>query len=87
MIDILHIGRFMFFAAWYDFWVGIYYDTKKRHLYIMPLPMIGFRIRFKFHCTRCKRYFYKENMYQGYGYRDYCFDCGCSETTFDNSYR
>jgi len=32
--------------AWYDFWVGAYYDRKRRCLYIMPLPMLGFVIDF-----------------------------------------
>lgn len=31
---------------WYDFWVGGYYDRKEYTLYINPLPMIVFRIRF-----------------------------------------
>ncbi len=25
---------------WYDFWIGFYYDTKKKILYVCPLPMI-----------------------------------------------
>ena len=32
------------FFAWYDFWVGLYYDTKKRTLYICPIPMCGVKI-------------------------------------------
>ena len=27
--------------AWYDFWIGIYYDRKKRQIYIFPIPCIG----------------------------------------------
>lgn len=28
--------------AWYDFWVGAYYDRKYRRLFVLPLPMVGF---------------------------------------------
>jgi hypothetical protein len=32
--------------AWYDFWVGLYYDRVKHRLYVLPLPMIGFIVEF-----------------------------------------
>jgi hypothetical protein len=32
-----------FFFAWYDIWVGFYYDRVKTFLYFCPLPMLVFR--------------------------------------------
>jgi hypothetical protein len=32
--------------AWYDIWIGFYYDRKNRHLYILPVPCIGIRLEF-----------------------------------------
>ena len=30
--------------AWYDCWIGWFWDTKKKALYIFPIPMFGFKI-------------------------------------------
>lgn len=27
--------------AWYDIWIGAFYDKKKNWIYIFPLPMLG----------------------------------------------
>lgn len=32
------------FFAWFDLWIGAYYDHKKRILYVCPLPCVVFKI-------------------------------------------
>lgn len=34
-------------VAWYDFWVGAYWDPKGRRLYLLPVPMLGIVIEFR----------------------------------------
>ena len=33
-----------FFFAWYDFWIGFFYDQYKETLYICPLPCCVIKI-------------------------------------------
>lgn len=33
--------------AWYDFWIGLFWDVKKRRLYVFPFPTIGIVVQFK----------------------------------------
>jgi len=39
--------RVSFLFAWYDMWIGAYWDRKNRMLYVMPLPMVGFVVAFE----------------------------------------
>lgn len=32
--------------AWYDMWIGIFWDRSRRRLYILPLPCIGVVVEF-----------------------------------------
>ena len=36
--------KIKFIFRWYDFWIGFYFDKKKKYLYFFPLPTIGFKI-------------------------------------------
>lgn len=33
--------------AWFDMWVGVFYDRKARKIYVLPLPCFGFVITLK----------------------------------------
>lgn len=33
--------------AWYDFWVGLFWDRQKRRLYILPVPCLGVVLEFE----------------------------------------
>lgn len=35
-----------FIFAWYDLWVGAFWDQNKRKLYILPVPCFGLVIEF-----------------------------------------
>lgn len=34
------------FFAWYDLWIGAYYDRARRCLYVCPVPTVGVVIQF-----------------------------------------
>jgi hypothetical protein len=46
MKQILKIGRFQMILAWYDLWVGFYYDVGHKTLYFIPIPCVVFRYEF-----------------------------------------
>lgn len=39
------------FFAWYDAWVGFYYDREKEVLYFCPLPMVVFQLDRKYNAS------------------------------------
>ncbi len=38
--------KIKFIFAWYDFYVGWYWNIKKKWLYIFPIPMFGVVLKF-----------------------------------------
>ena len=32
--------------AWYDFWIGLFVDPKRKVVYIFFIPMLGFKITY-----------------------------------------
>lgn len=36
--------RIKLIFAWFDFWVGLFFDKGKRCLYVFPVPMFGIKI-------------------------------------------
>ncbi len=35
------------FFKWYDLWIGMFIDTKKKAIYIIPFPMFGIKIDYR----------------------------------------
>ena len=33
--------------AWYDLWIGFYWNREKHRLYILPFPCVGIVIQFQ----------------------------------------
>lgn len=36
--------KFKLIFAWYDLWIGAFWDKAKRYLYVFPVPCVGVRI-------------------------------------------
>ena len=34
-------------VAWYDMWIGAFWDKPKRRLYLFPIPCVGLMIQFQ----------------------------------------
>jgi len=39
--------KISFLFAWYDLWIGAYWDKAHKWLYILPLPMCGIILKFR----------------------------------------
>jgi hypothetical protein len=33
--------------AWYDCWLGMFWDNKQKLLYVFPVPMLGFKVGYQ----------------------------------------
>lgn len=56
--------RIKFLFAWYDLWVGLFWDRKKRALYVFFLPTLGVRIQIwgrRCYLLQKRGYFYRPN--------------------------
>lgn len=38
--------KIKFIFAWYDLWIGFYWDKNNKCLYVFPVPMFGFFVKF-----------------------------------------
>ena len=34
-------------CAWYDFWIGAFWDRSKRRLFLFPVPCVGIVVEMK----------------------------------------
>lgn len=39
------VMRLGFVCAWYDLWIGLYYDRFRRRFYVLPVPCLGFWVQ------------------------------------------
>ena len=41
--------------AWYDIWVGVFVDRKKRRVYVFPAPVLGLVVDWSNHAESSRR--------------------------------
>jgi len=64
-----------FLFAWYDLWVGFFWDAKKKWLYFFPIPMVGIIFKFQKRKPKWECYeIHRANMPQ-YGCTTQCNSC------------
>ena len=72
VIDETMKAKLMF--AWYDFWVGLFWDSKKRMLYFFPIPMFGIVLKFEPRKKKCEHDWERSNYRDG-KYTYHCKNC------------
>jgi len=78
--------RIKFIFAWFDLWVGFFWDAKKHWLYFFPIPTLGIIFQFKLKCNDCKKKGFAENIRKRYGIWQ-CFKCYNLDVEFDEEYK
>ena len=72
-------------CTWVDCWVGVYWDAKKRRLYVLPVPCCGVSFERPSRCCECGKIIYSEETFDYCG-RPHCCSCKCAEEDFDSEY-
>ena len=75
-----------FLFAWYDIWIGFFWDSKKKWMYFLPLPMFGIILKFNHKCEHCKKKLQFEDT-RRYGVDTVCEYCWSESNYFDEEGR